>query len=297
MLTSELMAKVRRIELRTRRLANDSFAGEYHSVFKGRGIEFDEVRPYQPGDEIRTIDWNVTARMNQPYVKRYVESRELTVMLVVDASASGDFGSVERFKREVAAELAAVLAITATTNNDKVGLIMFTDEVELYIPPRKGRRHILRLVREVLAFEPKGKGTDIGHALDTVNRLLKRRGIVFLISDFEADPEDYRKPLYMANRKHDVIAVELHDPLELEIADVGLIALEDAESGEFLWVDTSDPRWRRSFAENVSAQQEATSAILRQAGVDRIAVDTRTDYVDALMRFFQKRGRKQRRWH
>lgn len=297
MLTSELMAKVRRIELRTRRLANDSFAGEYHSVFKGRGIEFDEVRPYQPGDEIRTIDWNVTARMNQPYVKRYVESRELTVMLVVDASASGDFGSVERFKREVAAELAAVLAITATTNNDKVGLIMFTDQVELYIPPRKGRRHILRLVREVLAFQPQGKGTDIGNALDAVNRLLKRRSIVFLISDFEADPEAYRTPLYMANRKHDVVAVELRDPLENEIADVGLIALEDAETGEFIWVDTSDPRWRQSFAENVSAQQEATSALLRRADVDRIQVDTENDYVDALMRFFQKRERRQRRWH
>jgi len=297
MLTNELMTKVRRIELRTRRLANDSFAGEYHSVFKGRGIEFDEVRPYQPGDEIRTIDWNVTARMNHPYVKRYVESRELTVMLVVDASASGNFGSVDRFKREVAAELAAVLAITATTNNDKVGLIMFTDQVELYIPPRKGRRHILRLVREVLAFEPKGTGTDIEHALDTVNRLVKRRGIVFLVSDFQTEPESYRKPLYMANRKHDVIAIDLHDPLEMEIADVGLLALEDAETGEFVWVDTSDQRWRESFIANNEAHQQATNDILRKAGVDRIAINTDQDYVDALTLFFQRRERRQRRFH
>lgn len=297
MLTNELMAKVRRIELRTRRLANDSFAGEYHSVFKGRGIEFDEVRPYQPGDEIRSIDWNVTARMNHPYVKRYVESRELTVMLVVDASASGDFGSVQRFKREVAAELAAVLAITATTNNDKVGLLMFTGEVELYIPPRKGRRHILRLVREVLAFEPTGTGTDIEHALDTVNRLVKRRGIVFLISDFQTDPERYRKPLYMANRKHDVVAVDLHDPLEFDIADVGLLTLEDAESGELVYVDTGDPRWRAEFIANNAAHQQATQDVLRKAGVDRIAVNTEQDYVDALTRFFQRREQRQRRFH
>ena len=295
MLTNELMAKIRRIELRTKRLVNDSFAGEYHSVFKGRGMEFDEVRPYQPGDEIRTIDWNVTARMSQPFVKRYVESRELTVMLVVDASASGDFGSVQRFKREVAAELAAVLSFAATNNNDRVGLLIFTDRVELFIPPRKGRRHILRMIRELLAFEPLGRGTDIGLALDTVTRLCKRRSIVFLVSDFQAPAEDYRRPLYLASRRHDLIAVDLHDPLELEIADVGLLTLEDAETGELLWVDTGDSRWRAAFAANVASHQQAKLDGLRKVGVDRIAVDTEHDYVDALTRFFQTRAKRQRR--
>ncbi len=297
MLTNELMAKVRRIELRTRRLANDNFAGEYHSVFKGRGIEFDEVRPYQPGDEVRTIDWNVTARMNQPYIKRYVEARELTVMLVVDASASGNFGSVDHFKREVAAEIAAVLAIAATNNNDKVGLLMFTDSVELFIPPRKGRGHVLRIVREVLAFEPKHNGTDIGHALETVNRLVKRRGIVFLISDFMAEPSDYSKALYLANRRHDVIAVDMHDPLELNIGDVGLMIMEDAETGEVIWVDTRDPRWRQSFAAGVEQQTGAKLTVFRKAGVDRIAVNTEQDYVDSLTQFFHSRERRQRVHH
>ena len=294
MLTNELMTKVRRIELRTRRLANDSFAGEYHSVFKGRGIEFDEVRPYQPGDEVRTIDWNVTARMNQPYIKRYVEARELTVMLVVDASASGNFGSVERFKRDLAAEIAAVLAVAATTNNDKVGLLMFTDETELFVPPRKGRSHVRRIVREVLAFEPKSRGTHIGRALDTVNQLVKQRGIVFLISDFLAEPSQYSRSLYLTNRRHDVIAVDLHDPLEAHIGAVGLMAMEDAETGEIIWVDTRDPHWRTSFAASVERETKAKLQTLRKAGVDRIAINMKTDYVDELARFFQKRVRRQR---
>lgn len=294
MLTNELMAKIRRIELHTKRLVNDSFAGEYHSVFKGRGMEFDEVRPYLPGDEIRSIDWNVTARMSHPYVKRYVESRELTVMLVVDASGSGDFGSVQRFKREVAAEVAAVLAFAATNNNDRVGLIIFTDRIELYIPPRKGRRHILRMIRELLAFEPQGRGTDIAMALDTVTRLCKRRSIVFLVSDFQAPAADYRHALYLSNRRHDVIAVDLHDPLEHAIADVGLLTLEDAETGALLWVDTSDRRWREQFVANVAAHEADKLAGFRKVGVDRIAVDTEHDYVDALTRFFQIRAKRQR---
>jgi uncharacterized protein (DUF58 family) len=297
MLTSELMAKVRRIELRTRRLANDSFAGEYHSVFKGRGIEFDEVRPYQPGDEVRTIDWNVTARMNQPYVKRYVEARELTVMLVVDASASGNFGSADRFKRELAAEIAAVLAIAATNNNDKVGLAMFTDSVELFIPPRKGRSHVLRIVREVLAFQPRGKRTDIGHALDTVNRLVKRRGIVFLISDFLAEPEEYDQALFLANRRHDAIAIDLHDPLETYIGPIGMMAMEDAETGEIVWVDTRDPHWRANFERVSQARTAAKVNAFRRAGVDRIAVNTHEDYVEALTRFFHKREQRQQVRH
>ena len=294
MLTNELMAKIRRIELRTRRLVNDSFAGEYHSVFKGRGMEFDEVRPYQPGDEVRTIDWNVTARMNETYVKRYVEAREMTVMLVVDASGSGEFGSAQRFKRELAAELAAVLAFAATNNNDKVGLLIFSDQIELYIPPRKGRRHILRIVREMLAFEPESRGTDIGLALDTVNRILKRRSIVFLISDYQTDAESYRKPLYMANRRHDVIAVDLHDPLDSQIADVGIMVLEDAESGELVVVDTGDRGWREAFAANVAAHDDDKISVLRKAGVDRLNIDTSLDYVDELTRFFKRRSDRMR---
>ena len=294
MLTTELMNKIRRIEIRTRRLVNDSFAGEYHSIFRGRGMEFDEVRPYLPGDEVRTIDWNVTARTGQPYVKRYVEERELTVMLLVDASGSGDFGTEGKFKRELAVEIASVLSFSATTNKDKVGLMIFTDKVELYIPPRKGRRHVLRLIRELLAFEPESDGTDIQLALDSMNQILKRRSIIFLVSDFLDEPERYKKALHMANRKHDVIAVDLHDPLEADIANVGLIALEDAESGELVWVDTSDPIWRKKFASQTDQFRESRKRVLASAGVDHVNINTDQDYVKALTLFFQKRARRLR---
>jgi uncharacterized protein (DUF58 family) len=292
MITTELMKKIRRIEIRTRRLVNDSYAGEYHSVFKGRGMEFDEVRPYQYGDEIRTIDWNVTARMGDPYVKRYVEERELSVLLLVDASASENFGSVNRFKRELAAELTAVLSFAATTNNDKVGLLIFTDQIELYIPPRKGRRHVLRLIRELLAFEPKGRRTDIEMALETANQILKRRSIIFLVSDFLAEPDDYRKALAITNRRHDVIAVDLHDPLETKIADVGLIALEDPETGEIAWVDTSNRSWQEAFNQNASSLENNKSKVLRQANVDHIAIGTDEDYTAPLASFFHERARR-----
>ncbi len=292
MLSTDLMKQIRRIEIRTRRLVNDRFAGEYHSVFKGLGMEFDEVRPYYPGDEVRSIDWNVTARMGQPFVKRYVEERELTVMLVVDASGSGDFGSVKRFKRELAAELAAVLSFSATTNNDRVGLLIFTDRIELYIPPRKGRRHVLRLIRDLLAFEPQGRGTDIKLALDTINQILKRRTIVFLSSDFLVDPQSYRKSLSMANRKHDVVAIDLHDPLETDIAGVGVLALEDAESGELVWVDTSSRAWRHAFSQQVTQLEGAKNSVITNAGVDRIDIDTDQDYVSALTLFFDKRTQR-----
>lgn len=295
MLTSDLIRKIKRIEIRTRRLVNDSFAGEYHAIFKGRGMEFDEVRPYQPGDEIRDIDWNVTARMGDPFVKRYVEERELTVMLAVDASGSGDFGSVNRFKRELAAELAAVLAFSATTNNDKIGLLIFTDRIELFIPPRKGRRHVLRLIRDLLAFEPQGRGTDLKLALDTVNRTLKRRSIVFLVSDFLADIESYRQPLFITNRRHDVIAVDLHDPLETEIAGVGLVALEDAETGDLVWADTGSKAWQSAFAGQTHRHQTAKTEAFTRAAVDRIHISTDQDYVSALTKFFQKRSQRLRR--
>lgn len=289
MLSSDLFRKIRQIEIRTRRLVNDTFAGEYHSVFKGRGMAFDEVRPYLPGDEIRTIDWNVTARMGDPYVKRYSEERELTVLLVVDASGSGDFGSVGRFKRELAAELTAVLAFAATSNNDKVGLLIFTNQVELFIPPRKGRKHILRLIRELLAFQPQQRGTDIKLALDSVNRLIKRRSIIFVISDFLADPDGYRGVLTVTNKRHDVVAMDIHDPLESEIADVGLLALEDAETGEVVWVDTSSKRWRTAFAERQAALAAAKQQAFNRAQVDRVPITTAADYVVPLAAFFQRR--------
>ena len=295
MLTPELIRKIRRIEIRTRHLVNNSFAGEYHAIFKGRGMEFDRVRPYQPGDEVRTIDWNVTARTGQPFVKRYVEERELTVMLLVDASASGQFGTVNRFKREIAAELAAVLAFSAISNNDKVGVLIFTDRVELFIPPRKGRRHVLRLIRDLLAFEPTGHRTNLRLGLDTLNHLLKRRSIIFLISDFLAPPDSYRSVLQISNRRHDLIAVTMSDPREQEWPNVGLLALEDAETGQVQWVDTSSRHWRQSFAERVNELKLARDRVFRKAKVDRIDITTDAEYVTPLTTFFERRARRRLR--
>lgn len=295
MLTTELIKKIRRIEIRTRRLVNDSYAGEYHSIFKGRGMEFDEVRPYQIGDEIRSIDWNVTARTGEPHVKRYVEERELTVMLVVDASGSENFGSVNRFKRELAAELTAVLSFAATTNNDKVGLLIFTDRVELFIPPRKGRRHVLRLIRELLAFEPQGRGTDIKLALDTVNQILKRRSIIFLVSDFLVPADSYQKELTVTNKRHDLISIDLHDPLEESLTDVGLLALEDPETDEMIWVDTSDTGWQNSFKLRNQLLEGDKAHLFKSASVDRIHIATDEDYTASLTSFFQERARRIRR--
>ena len=292
MLTNELIAKIRRIEITTRKLVNDTFAGEYHSVFKGRGMEFNEVRQYHPGDDVRTIDWNVTARTGEPHIKSYSEERELTVMLVVDASRSGEFGTKNRFKRELAAELAAVMSFAATTNNDKVGLLVFTDRVELLIPPRKGRSHVLRMVRDLLVFQPEGTGTDIRVALDTVNLLLKRRSIVFVISDFLTDPESYRRALYATSRRHDVVAFDIDDPLEREIADVGIIALEDAETGMLRWVDTGSRAWRRMFSGRVANFVESKKEVFNAAGVDRINVMTDKDYVAEVATFFKNRMRR-----
>lgn len=294
-LTAELMARIRQIEIRTRRLVADQFAGDYHSVFKGSGMEFEEVRPYQPGDEVRTIDWNVTARMGQPFVKRYTEAREATVMLVVDASASGDFGTVSRMKRELAAELAAVLAFAATSNHDRVGLIVFTDRIELHIPPRRGRRHILRIVREMLAFEPQGRGTNIAHALDHLNRIYEKRAIVFLVSDFQCSPESLHKALFRTSSRHDTIAVDLYDPMERAMPGVGLLALQDAESGQTVWVDTASREWRTAFASRAEAHEVAKATTLRRSGVDRIVLDTEHDYVTPLERFFKQRVRRRKR--
>lgn len=294
MLPSDVFAAVRRIEIRTRHLVSDSFAGEYQSVFKGRGIEFDDVRQYQPGDDVRTIDWNVTARTGEPFVKHYVEERELTVILAFDASASGHFGTAGRLKRELGAELGAVLAFSAISNNDKVGLVAFTDRIELHIPPRKGRRHVLRLIRDLLAFEPEGRGTDIALALDRLNRVLKRRAIIFLISDFLAHPQEYERALSVTSRRHDLIAITITDPREIAWPAVGLVTLTDAETGTTTQVDTTDGRWRQAFEHRIAAEREARRRAFATAKTDFINITVGQDYVAPLLSFFEKRARRLR---
>ncbi len=290
MLDQELIEQINRIEITARRLVTDVFAGEYQSVFKGRGMEFDEVRPYYPGDDVRRIDWNVTARMAAPYVRRYQEERELTVMLLVDASGSSDFGTDGQFKKEFAAELAAVLSFAATVNSDRVGLTIFTDKIELLVPPRKGRRHVLRMVRDLLAFEPENTGTDIALALRAVNLLLKQRSIVFLVSDFIASPQDYRIALSATAKRHDLVALDLHDPVEFEIPRVGVISLEDTETGEMIWVDTDSESWRWSYGVGVAERQIEKIQMMNSLGIDRIDLTTGQPYVAALNEFFHRRA-------
>ena len=292
MLTADLIARVRRIEVTTRKLVADGFAGEYHSVFKGHGMEFDEVRHYSPGDDVRDIDWNVTARTGEPYIKSYIEERELTVMLAVDVSRSGEFGTRNRFKRELAVELAAVMAFAATTNNDTVGLLLFTDRVELLIPPRKGRSHVLRMLRDLMAFQPAGVGTDIKLALDTINLVAKRRGIIFLVSDFLADPDSYRHTLLVTKRRHDVVAFDLKDPLEQEVGDIGVVALEDAEIGSLHWIDTGNEAWREAFSASVGQLEREKREVFSFAGVDHVEVSTERDYVPEVGAFFRQRMRR-----
>ena len=294
-LTEELAEKIKRIEITARHLVTDSLAGEYHSVFKGMGMEFDEMRPYSLGDDVRRIDWNVTARMNTPYIRKYQEERELTVFLAVDASGSSDFGTTGQFKRELAAELAAVLSFAATTNNDKVGLLVFTDKPELIVPPRKGKRHVLRMVRDLLVFTPEGNGTSIESALDTINRVVKRRSIIFLISDFLVEPESLRRPLAATNRRHDIIALDLHDPMEHQIPDVGLMVLEDAETGELEWVDTSNKAWKEAFEARVLDLEQQKRRLLSSLAIDHIQISTDKDYVVELNEFFARRSRRRAR--
>ena len=292
MLAPELMEQIRRIEITAKHLVVDVFAGEYQSVFKGRGMEFEEVRPYFPGDDVRRIDWNVTARMASPFIRHYQEERELTVMLLADASGSSEFGTTGGFKRELAAELAAVLSFAATTNNDRIGLTVFTDQLELVVPPRKGRRHVLRMVRDLLVFQPEGTGTDIGMALNSMNLMQKQRCIVFLISDFIAPLESYRRALAATSRRHDVVAIDLHDPVEWEIPQVGIIALEDAETGELVWVDTDDEDWRSSYEEQVRADEEAKIQMMRSLAIDRIGLVNGQEYVSGLNDFFKRREKR-----
>ncbi len=293
MLPRELLRQVRRLQLRARRAVEDLLGGEYHSVFKGAGIAFEEVREYQPGDDIRAIDWNVTARMGHPFIKRFIEERELTVILLIDGSASQTFGTRLQLKREVAAELAAVLAFSAITNNDRVGLIHFTDRVERFVPPRKGVRHVLRLIRDVLFFQPRNKGTCIHEALRVLNRVVHRRAIVFLISDFL--DRGYEKSLHYAGRRHDLIAVPIRDPREAELPKVGLLQLEDAETGATVLLDTASRRVRADFAQQAARRREELLLMARSARVDVIEVSTDGGHLEALVRFFRLRQQRLRR--
>jgi len=292
------LGRMRQLEIRTRRLVNDSLAGEYHSVFKGRGMDFDAVREYVPGDEIRTIDWNVTARAGRPFVKKFTEERELTLLLLVDVSASGNFGSASRSKRELAAELASVLAFSAIHNNDKVGLILYTDRVEEYIPPKKGRRHVLRVVREILFHESRGRGTDTVKALDFANHILHRRAIAFLISDFQSsgDPDEalieLRRAMRQTNRRHDLVALHIQDAREKSLPDVGVLAMEDAETDEVVELDTADPEVRARFAEGVNERTRRLVRGFRAEAIDTLELDTALPYLPALQRFFQNRERR-----
>ena len=290
MLTRELISNVRRIEIRTRRIVDEITAGAYHSVFKGRGIEFDEVREYMPGDDVRSIDWNVSARFGRPFIKKFVEERELTVLLVVDVSASGDFGSRGRSKNEMAAEIAALLAFSAIRNNDRVGLLTFTTQQELFIPPRKGRRHVLRLVRELLASERRERGTDVGGILETCMRLLPRRAVVFLISDLL--DSGFEQPLRIANRRHDVVAMRMTDPRELVFPRAGLVALEDAEHGTTRVFSSFRTSTRRMVAVDAGSRRVRQEGICRRAAVDLIDFTCGQDTVRPLVEFFRKRERR-----
>jgi uncharacterized protein (DUF58 family) len=295
-----IMSSMRQLEIRTRRLVNDSLAGAYHSVFKGRGMDFDEVREYTPGDEVRTIDWNVTARAGRPFVKKFTEERELTIFLLVDISASGNFGSGAASKRDLAAELASVLAFSAIRNSDKVGLMLYTDRVERYLPPKKGRRHVLRVVRDILYHMPEATGTDTVKALDVANRLLHRRAIVFLISDFETTTNptvaraELRRAMRRTNRRHDLVAVHVEDPRERELPNVGIVALEDAESGEVIELDTASRAVRRRFKELSLERSLRLVSDFRSEGIDTLQLQTDAAYMPALQRFFKTRERRRR---
>jgi uncharacterized protein (DUF58 family) len=317
MIPKDILKKIRLIELRTNRLVNETLAGHYHSVFKGQGMNFDEVREYQPGDEIRFIDWNVTARMNHPFVKKFVEERELTLMLVVDLSGSGLFGSGEQSKRELAAEIASVLAFSAIRNNDKVGLILFTESVEKYIPPRKGRRHVLRVIREILYYEPKQRGTDLNSALEFLSHVVHHRAIVVVLSDFlgqtaptrrEIDAHLRRKVvlsetlsqaslicLRQANRRHDVVAVQIVDRFELSLPKIGYLVLKDAETGEVVEINTGDERRLHAFAQRQERVQSDLRKLFRSANIDSIQLRTDRPYAAALGRFFEMREKRRRR--
>jgi len=290
MIPRELAKKIRYIQIYTTKVVNDVLAGEYESVFKGRGMEFDEVREYQPGDDVRSIDWNVTARAGKPFIKKFREERELTVIFLVDLSASGSFGTTNQTKNELAAEICALLAFAAIKNNDKVGLIAFTDQVEQFIPPGKGARHVLRVIREILTFRPSRSGTDIAGALDYLGRVQGRRAVVFLISDFQA--ESFEKLLRVLGRRHDLIAVSVGDARESRIPDIGLVELEDAETGEFVLVDAASAEVRKRYEALSLARAGELTEMLRSMGIDQIRIETGRPYVRDMMTFFRNRERR-----
>ena len=288
----EILRKVRRLEIRTRKLVNESLAGGYHSVFKGQGMEFSEVREYQYGDDVRSIDWNVTSRMGRPFIKKYTEERELTVILVVDASASGTFGSAGQVKADVMAEICALLAFSAIRNNDRVGLILFTDRVEKFVPPSRGQRHVLRVIREILFHRPAGRGTDLQCALEYLGRVIRRRAVVFLVSDFLT--RDFESGLRVVNRLHDLVALSVRDPLESELPAVGMVALEDAETGVVQVVDTGVPRLRQAFRKAALEGQQRLRDLFRRLGTDSVELVNGEPYDVPLVRFFKERARRAR---
>ena len=287
--TSELLKRVRKIEIKTRGLAKNIFAGEYHSAFKGRGMTFSEVREYQYGDDIRNIDWNVTARHNRPYVKIFEEERELTVMLMIDVSASRNFGTISKLKKNQITEIAAVLAFSAIQNNDKIGVIFFSDKIEKFIPPKKGRTHILHIIRELIDFYPEDKQTDIEQALEYMTNSIKKRCTCFVISDF-IDEHDFAHALAIANRKHDVVALRVYDPRENQLPPVGMMYLRDAETGEQMWVDTSDKKLREAYEKYAFVREKELDAIFKRSGVDVANIRSDEDYVRALITLFKKRA-------
>ena len=286
--TNEILKKVRKIEIKTRGLSRNIFAGEYHTAFKGRGMTFSEVREYQYGDDIRNIDWNVTARFNKPYIKVFEEEREMTMMLVVDVSASGEFGTVNQIKRDMLAEIAATIAFSAIQNNDKIGVILFSDRIEKFIPPQKGQKHVLYIIRELLGFEPVSKKTDIQGALQYLTNAIKKRCTAFIISDFISS--DFSKSLVIANRKHDMVALQIYDKREIELPSVGLIKVKDAESDQDMWIDTSDKKIRDAYQKYWLDRQETLKQTFNQSGVDTISIATDEDYVKALMKLFRHRA-------
>ena len=290
MIPRQILQKVKRIEIRTRGLVNELFGGEYHSVFKGRGMTFSEVREYQPGDDIRLIDWNVTARNGSPFVKVFEEERELIVYLLVDVSASGEFGSIQQLKRDMGAEIAAVLGFSAIKNNDKVGLILFSDDIEKYVPPKKGKSHVLRVIRELLYVKPKRTGTSIKYALDYLLKVAKRRSVVFILSDFLDD--DYWTSLKIVNRKHDLIGIRLYDPVEMEMPEFGLAKVEDPETGEAFWIDSSSKEARDRLKKDIIHKTESFKKMTIKTGLDLIPIATNQDYVDPLMAFFRLREKR-----
>lgn len=316
MIPAEILKKIRQIELRTKRLVSEKLAGQYHSVFKGQGMDFDEVREYQPGDEVRAIDWNVTARMSHPFVKKFVEERELTVLIVVDVSGSGLFGSGKQSKRDLAAEVASVLAFSAIRNNDKVGLVLFSEGVEKFIPPRKGRGHVLRVIREILFYDPQRKGTDLNSTIDFIMRVLSHRSIVVVISDFMGQTTPSRKDvlsylrrnvvlsenlgqasffnLRQINRKHDLIAIQIIDKYEMDLPAVGRVILKDAETGEVIEIDTGNEHKRKGFRERQQRSQTELMRLFRSVGIDSIQLKTEADYAMILGQFFESREKRQR---